>query len=302
MRAALALLTTLIAMASAADAQVPRPPVRIGLLVTGPPPVEQQCVSALRRGLSEFHHFEGQTYVFRRDGADLIVSVAGEGIGETKPFVTSVPVVMAVASYPVERGVVRPGGNVTGMATFSGDLYVKRIQLLAQALPEVSTVAVFRVPGAVSDLIVRDFERAARPLRLKAHVLELTGSGTDDIASAFQEAVSARATAVMTTQSPFFHRHRRLIADLALKHKLPSFSSEALAAEAGTLVTHRPSIDDSCHRTASFVDSIVNGVKPADLPIEQPVRFELVINLKTARTLGIAIPASILLRADRVID
>jgi putative tryptophan/tyrosine transport system substrate-binding protein len=299
---------------------------RIGLLVSGAPPGEHQCVLALRRGLTDLGYVEGRTHVLEirwaegrsedtfprfgaelvRLGVDLVVSVTSQGLPEAKRALAAVPVVMAVGSYPVERGLVaslsRPGANITGMATFTGDLYAKRIQLLAEAVPGVLRVAVLRIPGDQSNLIVRDFERAARQLGLKLRVIELKGEGSEDLPAAFQTASRGSAQAVMTTQGPFLYQHRHLIAELALKHRLPSLSGEPLAAEAGTLVTYGASIDDSCHRAATFVDRILKGAKPADIPVEQPTKYELVINLKTAKALGLTIPPSLLQRADQVIE
>jgi putative ABC transport system substrate-binding protein len=145
-------------------------------------------------------------------------------------------------------------------------------------------------------------EKGARKLGLKLRVIALKGEGAEDLPAAFQTASRGGAQAVMTTQGPFFYQHRRLIAELALKHKLPSLSGEPLAGEAGTLMTYGASIDDSCHRAATFVDRILKGAKPADLPIEQPTKFELVINLNTAKALGLTIPPSLLQRADQVIE
>ena len=321
----LAMLVPLIET-TAAVGQGTSKPARIGLLVTGPLPAEHTCVHGLRRGLVDLGYVEGRTHLFeirwaegrpedtfRRFGAelvtlgvDLIVAVTSSGLSEAKQSMVTLPVVMAVGAYPVERGLVaslrRPGGNITGMATFVGDLYAKRIQLLTEALPGVSRVAILRVPGDQSDLIVRDFERAARQLGLKLNVIALKGSGGEDLPAAFQTAVRGVAQAVMTTQSPFFYQQRHLIADLALKHKLPSLSGEPLGAEAGMLVTHGASIFDSCHRSATFVDRIIKGAKPADLPVEQPTKFELVVNLKTARALGLVLPKALLVRADRIIE
>jgi len=300
---------------------------RIGLLVSGPPPGEHQCVLALRRGLTDLGYVEGRTHVFEirwtegrrseetfprfgaelvRLGVDLVVSVTSQGLREAKDALAGVPVVMAAGTYPVERGLAaslnRPGANITGMATFTGELFSKRIQILAEAVPGVSRAVVLRIPGDQSDLIVRDLEKGARKLGLKLRVIELKGEGAEDLPAAFQTASRGGAQAVLTTQGPFFYQHRRLIAELALKHKLPSLSGEPLAGEAGTLVTHGASIDDSCHRAATFVDRILKGAKPADLPLEQPTKFELVINLKTAKALGLTIPPALLQRADQVIE
>jgi len=315
---------TVVGVAVSAIGQSAAKPARIGVLVTGPPPAEHVCVLALRQGLSELGYVEGRTHVLEmrwaearpednfprfaaelvRLGVDVIVTVASQGLIEAKDALARVPVVMAVSSYPVERGLIRslsrPGGNITGMATFTGELYTKRVQLLAEALPGVSRVAVLRVAGDMSDLIQRDLEAGARVLGLKLQVIDVAGA--ESLPGAFQAAVRGRAQAIMTTQSAFFYQHRHLIAELALKHRLPSFSGEPLAAEAGIFVTHGASIPDSCRRAAAFTDRILKGAKPAELPVEQPTRFELVINRKTARALGLELPPALLLRADRIVE
>ncbi len=316
----------LLATPLAAGAQPAGKVWRIGLLVSGPAPGEHACVLALRRGLTDLGYVEGRTHVLEirwaegrpedtfprfgaelvRLGVDLVVSVTSQGLREAKDALAGVPVVMAAGTYPVERGLAaslsRPGANITGMATFTGELFAKRIQILAEAVPGVSRAVVLRIPGDQSDLVVRDLEKGARKLALKLRVIELKGEGAEDLPAAFQTASRGGAQAVMTTQGPFFYRHRRVIAELALKHKLPSLSGEPRAAEAGTLVTYGARIDESCHRAATFVDRILKGAKPADLPLEQPIRFDLVINLKTAKALGLTIPQSLLQRADQVIE
>lgn len=297
---------------------------RIGVLVTGPPPSEHACVSGLRAGLAGFGYVDGRTHTLDfgwmdgapeetfprlatdlvRRGAKVIVSVASNGLVEAKQAMAGVPVVMAVSSYPVERGLIsslsRPGGNITGMATFSGELYAKRMQLLAEALPGRSQITIVRVPGDMSDVILRDLQVAAKRYALKLRVAEVKGPA--DFAAVFEAAAREGAQAIMTTQSPFFYQHRRLIAELALKQRLPAFSGEPLAAEAGSLIAHGASIPHSCERAASFVDRILKGAKPAELPAEQPTKYELVVNLKTARALGLTLPNAILLQADRVIE
>jgi putative ABC transport system substrate-binding protein len=299
---------------------------RVGLLVSGSAPSEHPCVRSLRHGLADLGYVEGRTHVleirwaagrpedtfprlgaeFVRLGVDLVVSVTSQGLPEAKHVLAAIPVVMAVGSYPVERGLVaslsRPGANITGMATFTGELYAKRIQLLAEVVPGLSRVAVLRLPGDQSDLIARDYEKAAHQLALKVRMIEVKGDGPDDLPTAFQSALRGGAQAVITTQGPFFARHRHQIAELALKHKLPSVSGEPQAAEAGTLLTYGASVEDSCHRAATFVDRILKGAKAADLPVEQPLKFELLVNVKTAKALGLTIPQALLLRADQVIE
>jgi putative ABC transport system substrate-binding protein len=235
---------------------------------------------------------------------DLIVSVTAQGLVESKQAIAAVPVVLAASSFPVETGVIaslsRPGGNITGMATFTEGMFAKRVQLVTEAVPGISRLAVFRLPGRQNDLVVQDLDKAARQLGMKIHVIQVQKSA--DFADAFQTATRSGAQAIMTAQGPFFVSNGHLIAELALKHKLPSFSGEPGAADAGMLLTHGASIRASCHRAAYFVDRILKGAKPAELPVEQPTKFELEINLKTAKALGLTIPQTLLLRADKVIE
>src|SRR5262245_8323353 len=308
----------------AAEAQPAGKIPRIGLLVIGPLPDQHSCVLALRRGFTDLGYVEGRTHQFEirwaegrpeemlprfgaelvELGVDLIVSVTAQGLVQAKQAIAAVPVVMAAASFPLERGLIasmsHPGGNITGMATFTEGMFAKRVQLLAETLPGRSRIAVLRRPGDQNDLVVRDLKAGARPLGLKLQVIEVQRA--EDFSEAFNAAIRGNAQAVMTAQGPFFHLHSRLTAELALKHKLPSFSGEPAAADAGILMTHGASIPASCHRAAYFVDRILKGAKPADLPVERPTKFDLEINPKTAKALGLTIPQSILLRADKVIE
>ena len=313
-----------VVVASAAVQAQERKVARIGVLVAGPPPGEHACVVALRRGLADLGHVEGRTHLleFRRTdvrpeeafprfaaelvrmGVDLIVSVTSLGILEAKQALATVPVVIAVGVYPVERGFIaslnRPGGNMTGIATFTAETYAKRLQIVAEALPGVSRVAVLRLSNLTNDFIVRDMRTAADQLGMKLQIIAV--QRPEDFSAAFQAAVRGQAQAIVTTQGTFFVAHLREIVGLAAKHKLPSFSGEPGAAEAGMLVSHGASVTASCYRGAYYVDRILKGAKPAELPAEQPTKFDLTINLKTAKTLGLTIPPSLLLRADQVIE
>lgn len=229
--------------------------------------------------------------------------MTSQGLVEAKPALATVPVVMAASNYPVERGLVRslshPGGNITGMATFTGGMFEKRMQLLAEAVPRASRVAVLRLPGDQNDFIVRDLEKSAPRLGLKLQIIEV--QKPEDFPPAFATAMRGGAQAIMTAQGPFFLQHIRQFAELALKHKLPSFSGEPTAADAGVLMSAGASVSASCHRAARFVDLILKGTKPADLPLEQLTTIGLEINLKTAKALGLTIPQALLLRADKII-
>ena len=307
-----------------ADAQQAAKIPSIGLLVTGPPPGEHACVIAFRRGMTDLGYVEGRTHAletrwaegrpeetlprFARElvklGVDLVVTVTSQGLVEAKPALATVPVVMAASNYPVERGLVQslshPGGNITGMATFTSGTFEKRMQLLAEVVPRALRVAVLRLPGDQNDYIMRDLERSAQRLGLKLQVIEVQRPG--DFPAAFETAARGNAQAIMTAQGPFFLQHLRPFAELALKQKLPSFSGEPTAANAGVLMSAGASISASCHRAATYVDRILKGAKPADLPLEQSTTLGLEINLKTAKALGLSIPSSVLLRADKIIE
>jgi putative ABC transport system substrate-binding protein len=280
-------------------------------------------VDALKRGLGELGYVEGRTHVFEMRWAegrmdafpglaadlvqrkvDLLVSAAGPAAEAVKQATTSIPIVLASSFYPVELGIIaslaRPGGNVTGVTHFTPELMAKRVQLLKEIVPTASRFAVLRLPGHIHDLVVRDMATAARQLGIHLQVLEVRH--VEDLSAAFGAAAKGRADAVTSTQAPFFLQNNAKIAQLALKHRLPSLSGEPNAPEAGALVFYGPSIIEGCQRAAQYVDRILRGAKPADLPVEQPTKFHLVINLKTAKALDLTVPPSLLARADRVIQ
>ncbi len=284
---------------------------------------DSPCVASFRRALSELGNVEGQTHVFElrwakgrvdllpslaadlvRMHVDIIVSASGPAATIVKDASASIPIVLASSFYPVEAGVVaslaRPGGNVTGVTHFTPELMMKRVQLLEELLPRATRVAVLRSPGRLQDLVVRDMETAARQLGTRLHVVEVRR--VEDLSAAFDAVVKGRAQAVMSTQEPFFWQHRGQIAELALKHRLPSLSGEPTAAEAGALLFYGPDIFEGCSRAATYVDRILKGAKPAELPVEEPTKIRMVINLKTAKALGLTIPPSLLVRADQVIE
>jgi putative tryptophan/tyrosine transport system substrate-binding protein len=318
----LAAIGLLVIAATGTAEQGARAP-RIGVL-SGQSTDKDLCLQRFRQGLSELAYVEGKTHVLeirRSEGrqqpiprlagelvglkVDLIVSLTSEAHLSVKQATATIPFVMAVSTYPVEQGLVaslaRPGGNITGLATFTPDLMAKRVQILKEAVPTVSRLAVIRQPGHRNDLIVRDYETAAQQLGINLRVVEVRGS--EDLAGAFQKAVRDRAQAVMSTQGPFFAVHAARIAELALKHRLPSLSGEVpLGPEAGILLSYGPSVSDDCQRAASYVDRILKGAKPAELPVEQPKKIESIINLKTARALDLTIPPSLLIRATRIIE
>ncbi len=296
---------------------------RIGVLDGNSANNPKTCVQFLRRGLSELGYIEGQNIVLEVRWAegrsdvfpglaaelvklhvDLIVSAAGTAAAVVKQATTSIPIVLASSFYPVEMGIIaslaHPGGNITGLTHFTPELMAKRVQLVKDAVPRVSRVGVLRLPGRLHDLVVKDMEAAARQLNVRLHVVELGKAG--DVEHAFEQFVRGGAQAIMSTQSPFFFQNNRRIADLAIRHRLPNLSGEPDSAEAGALLFYGPNVIEGCQQAAKYVDRILKGTKPADLPVEQPTKFELVINLKTAKALGLTIPQTLLLRADQVIE
>jgi putative ABC transport system substrate-binding protein len=239
-----------------------------------------------------------------RINVDVIVSASTPAAAVVKEGTTSIPIVLASSFYPVETGVIRslahPGGNVTGVTHFTPELMAKRVQLAKELVPRAARVAVLRLPGQLQDLVVRDMDAAARRLGIALRAIEVRG--VEDLSAAFDAAVKGRAQAVMSTQGPFFWRHRSEMAQLSLKHRLPSLSGEPTAAEAGALLFYGPDVMEGCLRAAKYVDRILKGARPADLPVEQPTKIDLIINLKTAKALGLRVPQSLMLRADRVIE
>jgi putative ABC transport system substrate-binding protein len=311
----------LLAAPLAAEGQQAKVP-RIGVLSLESP-TNSVCVDALRRGLNELGYVEGRSYLLEvrwaedhaellptlaaelvRTKMDLIVSASGPAAIVWKDATTTIPVVLASSFYPVESGVIaslaHPGGNVTGVTHFTPELMAKRVQLLKEVEPRASRFAVLRLSGRLQDLVVKDMETAARQLGVQIQVIEVRG--VDDLSAAFDSAIAGRAQGVMTTQGPFFVHNNVRIAQLALKHRLPSLSGEPNAAKDGALLFYGPNVFEGCARAAKYIDRILKGARPGDLPVEQPTKFELVINLKTAKALGLTISPSLLQRADQVIE
>ena len=285
---------------------------RIGILVPRTPP--RYSVEAFRQGLHALGYVEGQTIALeiRWDEGqperwpelaaelvarhvDVLVAGTGGAAQAAKRATTTIPIVMLVGVDPVKQGLVaslaRPGGNITGLSVMTIELTQKRLELLKEAVPSISRVAVLWGPASPwrSRKPERDaFEGAARVLGL--HLVQLEVHGADDLARTFQLATGEGVHAVITAQHPVFHTYRTQIAALALQHRLPLMSGEEGVAEAGGLMTYGANITDLWRRTASYVDRILRGTKPAVLPVEQPIKFDLVINLKTAKALGMTMP------------
>ena len=314
----------LFAAPLAAEAQQAGKVWRIGLLDSASDPAAVDRWKAFRGRLRELGYAEGQSVVFESRWAsgqmgrlpglakelvdakvDILVTASSEAALATKRATATIPVVTATGVDPVELGIVaslaRPGGNVTGVFSLSNELAVKRVELLKQMMPRVSRLAVVRNPdNRASGLTARVVERAAKPVGVAVQIVDVRTPKELDVAFAAMK--RARADAVLLLENTAFFAERQRIGDLALTYRLPMSSQAKEYAEAGALVSYGPDYPDQFRRAADYVDKILKGAKPADLPIEQPTKFEFVINLKTAKALGLTIPPSLLARADQVIE
>ncbi len=236
---------------------------------------------------------------------DVIVTSVDEAIAAIKRRTKTIPIVMTAASDPVATGFVatlaHPGGNITGLTGLSPELNAKRLELLKEVVPGLTRVAIMWDPGIRGALLeYKATEEAARSLRLQLQSVEVTLP--DDIDPAFTAFTAGRAQALIVVSSTLTLDKRVQIASLALKHRLPSINGPRTFPEAGGLMAYGSSLDDRWRRSATFVDKILKGAKPGDLPVEQPTKFEFVINLKTAKELGLTLPPSLLRRADAVVQ
>ena len=226
-------------------------------------------------------------------------------IRAAKQATKTIPIVMVTTQDPVATGLVdslaRPGGNITGLTRLTRELSGKRLELLKEVVPRISRVGVLwdadvTAPG----IAFKEYEAAARALKIQLQSLEVRGPNPD-LEGAFQAAAKGRASALITIRNPLLNRYRKQIADLAIKNRLPSMYEGSDYVEAGGLMSYSANDAESFRRAAYYVDKILKGAKPADLPVEQPTKFEFVINLKTAKQIGLTIPQSVLFRADKVI-
>ena len=231
---------------------------------------------------------------------DVIVAPSTAAALAAKQATRTLPIVFAAAADPVTSGLVtslaRPGGNVTGLSILAPELVGKRLELLTQAVPGVSRVAVLWQPGALGERTEKDMlkgaEVAARALGVRLQFVEARGPA--DFDRAFSDMTRARAGALTVLGSAMFFNERRRLVDLAAKNRLPAVYSWREFVDAGGLMAYGPNVADLFRRAATYVDKILKGAKPGDLPVEQPTKFELVINLKTAKALGLTIPPSVL--------
>ncbi|TMH53998.1 MAG: ABC transporter substrate-binding protein [Betaproteobacteria bacterium] len=310
----------------AAEAQQAAKIARIGYLETNPV-TSPHVHEAFLQGLRDLGYVEGRNLVIEyRDAegkverlpalaaelvalkVDVIVASGTLAALAAKQTTRTLPIVFSPAGDPVGSGLVtslaRPGGNVTGLSAFAPELVGKRLELLKQAVPGVSRVAVLWQPGAFGERTEKDIlkraEVAGRDLHLPLQFVEARGPA--DFARAFSDMSIARADALTVLASNMFVSERRRLVDLAAAKRLPAVYSARELVDAGGLMSYGANLADLNRRAATYVDRILKGTKPADLPVEQPAKFELILNLKTAKALGLTIPQSVLGRADEVIQ
>jgi putative tryptophan/tyrosine transport system substrate-binding protein len=318
-----ALCAMLYALCLPADAQQPTKVPRIGFLTAGSPSTIPTRIEAFRQGLRELGYVEDKNIVIEwrfgegkpdrlpalvtelvRLKVDVILSAGAAVTRPAKDATKTIPIVMAQDSDPVGNGFVaslaRPGRNISGLSTLAPEISGKQLELLKEIVPKLSRVAVLGTstrPGNAQSL--KETELAAGAFGVQLQYLDILGP--KDIETAFPEARKARADVVLVLASSVFNAHRTQIADLAAKNRLPAVYGQPEFMDAGGLMFYGASFTDLYRRAATYVDKILRGAKPADLPVEQPTKFELIINLKAAKQIGLTIPPNVLARADRVI-
>jgi ABC-type uncharacterized transport system substrate-binding protein len=317
------LAVLLLASFNLVEAQQPPKVPRIGYLAQRnkpTPTTPDPAVEAFQQGLRDLDYVEGKNlFMEYRYGegseerllshvsellqlkVDLIVSPAFQAVRAAQQATKTLPIVMVVTVDPVATGLVKslalPGGNITGLTRLTSELSGKRLELFKEAVPTLSLVGVLR---DTSTTAFRGYEIAARELKIQLRPLDVTNP-QPDLDNAFQMAVKLRVNGVVAVSGPLTLSHRQRIAELLVKNRLPSMHERNEEVTAGGLMSYSAVDTESFRRAAIYVDKILKGTKPADLPVEQPTKFEFVINLKTAKQIGLTIPPNVLARADRVI-
>ncbi len=314
----------LLAVAVTAEAQQPKKVARIGFLTATSPSVELARIKAFRQGLRDLGYVEGKNIVIEwryaegkldrlpalaaelvRLKVDVIVTTGPVSTRPAKEATATIPIVMAFDNDPVGSGLVaslaRPGGNITGLSALAPELNGKRLELLKETVPKLSRLAILGTstePGYAQTS--REIKLDAEALKVQLQYLDV--QNPKDTEAAFQDARKNRADAVLVLPSPVFISQRTQLADLAVKNRLPSMYYRREFVEDGGLMSYGVSFPDMSRRAATYVDKILKGAKPAELPVEQPTKFELVINLKAAKQINLTIPPNVLGRTDRVIE
>ncbi len=313
----------LFALSFPAAAQQTKKVPRIGFLTANSPSAISARVEAFRQGLRELGYMEGKNIVIEwryaegkpdrlralatelvRLKVDVIIASGPAITRAAKQATTTIPIVMVHDSDPVGSGFVaslaRPGGNITGLSNVAREISGKRLELLKEIVPRLSRVAVLGCSTCPAEAqTLKEVKVAARTLGIQLQYLEV--QAPKDIETSFQAATKGRADAVLVLSSPVADSQRTQLAELAVKNRLPGIYDRREFVEDGGLMSYGTNLADLSRRAATYVDKILKGAKPADLPVEQPMKFELVINLKTAKQIGLTIPPNVLARADRVI-
>ena len=317
------LCALLLSLGVPVEAQQPKKIARVGYLAAVSAAADAPRLEAFRQGLRELGYIEGQNMIieYRHEGGgfdrlpalaaelveqkpDVLVAVTTNAALATKKATTTIPIVFMGVTDPVTAGLVeslaRPGGNTTGITNMAAILTSKRFELLKETIPTLSRIAVLwdpQAPGSVPQW--QDSQLPARELGLQLYSMQV--SNVDNYRAAFKAVVEARSTALWVTLNPLANSNQKKIADLAIHHGLPSICARSDYAENGCMITYGPGYGIEGKDGARYVDKILKGVKPADIPVEQPMKFELVINLQTASKLGLTIPRSVLVQADKII-
>jgi len=319
-----ALCTLLLALSFPADAQQPKKIPRIGYVSgTGDSQTPGYQVEAFRKGLRELGYIEGKNilvdYRYIEGRTDLVPSLVAEflklnvdililtnppAIRLAKQATKTIPIVMVTTEDPVTAGVVdslaRPGGNITGVSRLTRELSGKRLELLKEVVPGISRVGVLWGTTTGRRNNFQTYEPPARALKIALQSLEVHGPNPD-LEGAFRDAVKGRVSALVTVRTSLLSPHAKFIAEMAMKHRLPSMFEVSDFVEAGGLMSYATNDSESFRRAAFYIDKILKGAKPGEMPVEQSTKFELVVNLKTAKQIGLTIPDSVLFRADKVI-
>jgi putative ABC transport system substrate-binding protein len=313
----------LFALCGSVDAQQPKKVTRIGFLAPPTAPFLSTRVEAFRQGLRQLGYLEGKNisieYRYAEGKLDRLPHLAAElvhlkpdviltaseiGVLAAKNATSTIPIVFAVAEDAVESGLVsslaRPGGNVTGLTILAADLGGKRLELLKESFPKVVRVAfLWRSGGPRENLPFTEMESAAKAFGLRLQSLPVRG--LDDFQPQFEAAKREGAQGLITTPDPLINTQQLRVLDFAAKNRLPAMYPSSEFVDLGGLMSYAPNYLDLFRRAATYVDKILKGAKPADLPVEQPIKFEFIINLKAAKQIGLTIPPNVLVRADKVI-
>ena len=310
-------------LATVARAQQTKKASRIGFFSYGSVEIEQSSLAAFRQKLRELGYLEGQNIVIEQRYAigrseklpellaelmalkvDLLVVAGDPAVHAAKKATNAIPIVMVASPDPVGTGLIaslaHPGGNVTGLSDFHGGVITKRLELLKEVVPSASRFAVLLNPVNPSNpLQLKDIQAAAPAFRVTLLPLEI--KGPDDMDHTFTTIEKERPGALLVIGDRLFATHQKRIFEFVMKSRLPAIYSQSVYVDGGGLMSYGTSFADQYRRAATYVDKILKGAKPTDLPVEQPTKFEFAINLKTAKQIGLTIPRSVLARADRVI-